>query len=384
MYLCRIIIYKKKEYIMRRTLIALSMLLGTTIVSAQSTVYFTSDISAEGLVKVYEALGRKPAEGDRVAVKISTGEPGGKNFLQPSLIKNLVQSVDGTIVECNTAYQGRRSGTAAHKQAARDHGFYDIADVDIMDEEGEMQIPVQDTKHMEHNIVGTHLANYDFMINLAHFKGHAIGGFGGVIKNASIGVASRGGKAYIHSAGRTTSPSAMWGLMDNQDGFLECMAAATQAVHNYFSNGEKVLYINVMNNLSVDCDCSSNPASPQMKDVGILASLDPVALDKACLDIVFNHSNTTGDTSAPLVQRINRQHGTWAVEYGEKIGLGSQTYNLIDIDNTDGISGTQGTPIYNVYTLDGVKVRDRATSMAGLEEGTYIVNGTKTLISDMK
>ncbi|MBR7125949.1 MAG: DUF362 domain-containing protein [Prevotella sp.] len=362
---------------MRKAFMTFVCVMGITTLAAQSTVYFTADISAEGLMKVYEALGRKPAEGDRVAVKISTGEPGGKNFLQPSLIKDLVQSVDGTIVECNTAYQGRRSGTAAHKQAARDHGFYDIANVDIMDEEGEMEIPVQDTKHMKHNIVGTHLSNYDFMINLAHFKGHAIGGFGGVIKNASIGVASRNGKAYIHSAGRTTSPSAMWGLMDNQDGFLECMAAATQAVHNYFSNGEKILYINVMNNLSVDCDCSSNPAAPQMKDVGILASLDPIALDKACLDIVFNHTNTTGDTSAPLAQRINRQHGTWAVEYGEKIGLGSQSYELIDIDNTNGIANAEGQPVYNVYTMDGVKVRDRAVTLAGLEKGTYIINGVK-------
>lgn len=363
------------------TVVALSVMAVT--MNAQSNVYFTKEITPEGLVKVYEALGLKPNENNRVAVKISTGEPGGKNFLQPSLIKDLVQLVDGTIVECNTAYQGQRSGTANHKQAARDHGFYDIASVDIMDEEGEMQIPVQDTKHMKHNIVGKHLANYNFMINLAHFKGHAIGGFGGVIKNASIGVASRNGKAYIHSAGRTTSPNAMWGLMDNQDGFLECMAAATQAVHNFFSEGDSILYINVMNNLSVDCDCSSRPAAPQMKDVGILASLDPVALDKACLDIVFNHTNTTGDTSAPLVQRINRQHGTWAVEYGEQIGLGSQTYNLIDIDNADGIGSTaieKGTALYNVYSLDGAKLLDRATSLTSLAPGTYIINGEKQVV----
>ena len=368
----------------KKLLTMVGVLAVVATMNAQSTVYFTKEITPEGLVKVYEALGRKPSEENRVAVKISTGEPGGKNFLQPSLIKDLVQLVDGTIVECNTAYQGRRSGTANHKQAARDHGFYDIAEVDIMDEEGEMQIPVQDTKHMKHNIVGSHLAKYNFMINLAHFKGHAIGGFGGVIKNASIGVASRNGKAYIHSAGRTTSPNAMWGLMDNQDGFLECMAAATQAVHNYFGSGDSILYINVMNNLSVDCDCSGNPAKPQMKDIGILASLDPVALDKACLDLVFNHANTTGDTSAPLVQRINRQHGTWAVEYGEQIGLGSQTYNLIDIDNADDIDNTVadkgGAALYNVYSLDGVKLLDRATSLATLTPGTYIINGEKQVI----
>ena len=299
-------------------------------VVAQSKVYFTKDISPEGLVKVYKALGRK-AKG-RVAVKISTGEPGGKHFLQPSLIKDLVQKVDGTIVECNTAYNGPRFNTESHKKAARDHGFYDIADVDIMDETGDLKIPVQDTTRMKYNIVGANMANYDFMINLAHFKGHQMGGFGGVLKNASIGVASRSGKTYIHSAGRIEDVKKIWRYTNDQDGFIECMAAAAQAVHNYFDNGKKILYINVMNNLSIDCDCNGNPAAPQMKDVGILASLDPVALDKACLDIVFGHESKEGDTSEPLIKRINSLHGTWIVEYAEKIGLGSQTYKLIDID----------------------------------------------------
>ena len=265
-------------------------------------------------------------------MKISTGEPGGKHFLQPSLIKDLVQKVDGTIVECNTAYNGPRFNTESHKKAARDHGFYDIADVDIMDETGDLKIPVQDTTRMKYNIVGANMANYDFMINLAHFKGHQMGGFGGVLKNASIGVASRSGKTYIHSAGRIEDVKKIWRYTNDQDGFIECMAAAAQAVHNYFDNGKKILYINVMNNLSIDCDCNGNPAAPQMKDVGILASLDPVALDKACLDIVFGHESKEGDTSEPLIKRINSLHGTWIVEYAEKIGLGSQTYKLIDID----------------------------------------------------
>lgn len=315
---------------MKKILFCLFFVVGVMSVVAQSKVYFTKDISPEGLVKVYKALGRK-AKG-RVAVKISTGEPGGKHFLQPSLIKDLVQKVDGTIVECNTAYNGPRFNTESHKKAARDHGFYDIANVDIMDETGDLKIPVQDTTRMKYNIVGANMANYDFMINLAHFKGHQMGGFGGVLKNASIGVASRSGKTYIHSAGRIEDVKKIWRYTNDQDGFIECMAAAAQAVHNYFDNGKKILYINVMNNLSIDCDCNGNPAAPQMKDVGILASLDPVALDKACLDIVFGHESKEGDTSEPLIKRINSLHGTWIVEYAEKIGLGSQTYKLIDID----------------------------------------------------
>ena len=293
-------------------------------------VYMTKDISPEGLVKVYEALGRE-AKG-RVAVKISTGEPGGHNFLQPALIADLVKKVDGTIVECNTAYGGRRSTTEEHLKAAREHGFFDIADVDIMDSEGEIHIPVKDSTHIKYDIVGSHLANYDFMINLAHFKGHAMGGFGGVLKNQSIGVASANGKAYIHTAGVVQTPEKLWGHIDNQDGFLESMAAAAQAVHDYFGNGERILYINVMNNLSVDCDCDSHPADPKMKDIGILSSLDPVALDQACLDLVFSVKPSDGDDNGPLIERIRSRHGTHTVDYAEKIGLGSRKYSLVSID----------------------------------------------------
>ena len=293
-------------------------------------VYMTKDISPEGLVRVYEALGRE-ANG-RVAVKISTGGPGGHNFLQPALIADLVKKVDGTIVECNTAYGGRRSTTEEHLKAAREHGFFDIADVDIMDSEGEIHIPVKDSTHIKYDIVGSHLANYDFMINLAHFKGHAMGGFGGVLKNQSIGVASANGKAYIHTAGVVQTPEELWGHIDNQDGFLESMAAAAQAVHDYFGNGEKILYINVMNNLSVDCDCDSHPADPKMKDIGILSSLDPVALDQACLDLVFSVKPSDGDDNCPLIERIRSRHGTHTVDYAEQIGLGSRKYNLVSID----------------------------------------------------
>ena len=293
-------------------------------------VYMTTDISAEGLVRVYEALGVEAT--GKVAVKISTGEPGGKNYLKPELIKELVQKVGGTIVECNTAYAGRRNTTEAHLEAAREHGFFDIANVDIMDAEGEIKIPVKDTTHIKYNIVGKNLANYDFMINLAHFKGHAMGGFGGVLKNQSIGNASSRGKAYIHSAGRNEEVAKIWKFTDDQIGFLESMAAAAQSVHDYFGNGERIVYINVMNNMSIDCDCDSHPADPLLKDVGILASTDPVALDKACLDIVFNIEPTEGNDNGPLLERIASKHGTHIVDYAETIGLGSKSYELVNID----------------------------------------------------
>lgn len=293
-------------------------------------VYMTTDISPEGLVRVYEAVGREAT--GRVAVKISTGEPGGKNFLQPALIKNLVQQVNGTIVECNTAYKGRRNTTEAHLEAAREHGFFDIANVDIMDANGDIVIPVQDTTHIKYNRVGANIENYDFMINLAHFKGHAMGGFGGVLKNQSIGVASSAGKAYIHSAGHTEDLNEFWNHIGDQIGFLESMAAAAQSVHEYFGEGEKILYINVMNNMSIDCDCDAHPDAPLLKDIGILASTDPVALDQACLDLVFAVEPTEGNDNQPLLERIKSRHGTHIVDYAEKIGLGSKTYELIDID----------------------------------------------------
>lgn len=295
---------------------------------AQSKVYFTKEITPEALVRIYKALGVKAT--GHVAVKISTGEAGGHNYLKPTLIRNLVDEVGGTIVECNTAYPGKRNTTEAHWQTIHDHGFDSIFAVDLMDEEGNLRIPVQDKKHIKYDIVGSHLPYYDFMINLAHFKGHAMGGFGGVLKNASIGVASSDGKAYIHTAGKVQSQETAWQNLPEQDAFLESMAAAAQAVHNWF--GGKIIYINVMNNLSVDCDCDSHPADPKMKDVGILASTDPVALDKACLDIVFNHKATEGDDNKPLIERINRQHGTYIVDYAAKIGLGSMKYQIIEIE----------------------------------------------------
>ena len=316
-----------------KMIVAALLLMMSAAAFGQSKVYMTKEITPESLVKIYKALGVE-AKG-RVAVKISTGEGGNTHYLKPTLIRQLVDEVNGTIVECNTAYGGSRQDPKKHWETIHEHGFDSIFAVDLMDEFGQIRIPVQDKKHLKYNIVGEHLANYDFMINLAHFKRHAMGGFGGVMKNASIGVASTAGKCYIHSAGKTDDPKLAWGpdylaAGKTQDNFLESMAAAAQAVHNYFDG--KVVYINVMNNMSVDCDCDGHPAKPELKDMGIMASLDPVALDQACLDKVFNYQGKPGDDNKPLIQRINRQHGTYITDYAEQIGLGSKKYVLINID----------------------------------------------------
>lgn len=286
-----------------------------------SKVYMFAEISSNNLVKIYEALDLEAT--GKVAVKLSTGELGGHNFLQPALIKDLVQKINGTIVECNTAYGGGRSNTAAHLQAAEDHGFTAIAPVDIMDAEGEVELPVSRGKHLTRDIVGSHYLNYDFTVVLSHFKGHAMGGFGGAIKNMSIGIASSNGKRYIHSAGAS---STSWGN-PAQDDFLESMAEAAKAVANHCGN--KILYISVANNLSVDCDCDSHPADPQMGDIGILASLDPVALDKACTDLVRSSED---HGKIHLIERIDSRHGMHTLDYAESIGLGSQKYELIKLD----------------------------------------------------
>ena len=295
-------------------------------------VYFTSQITPESLVSIYDALGVTIPENARVAIKISTGESQQTNHLRPDFIAPLVNHVNGRLVECNTAYGGNRATTEDHLKAIEQRGY---VNVDIMDAEDTIHLPVTDTKWIKYDIVGSHLANYDFMINLAHFKGHVMGGFGGVLKNQSIGVASSAGKAYIHSAGVTDDVVECWKHTANQDGFLESMAAAAQAVHNYFKqDGRNIVYINVMNNMSIDCDCNAHPAAPVLKDMGILASTDPVALDKACLDLVFGHESVSGDDADPLIERIKSKHGTHIVEYAEQLGLGSTTYRLINLDET--------------------------------------------------
>lgn len=369
----------------KKALAALVMCLSITTGMAQNPtepakVYFTSEITPETLLSMFKALGVTP-EGN-VAVKISTGESAQSNHLRPELIGTLVKDVKGTIVECNTAYGGNRSNTANHRRAIEQRGYGEIATVDIMDEEGGMNLPMQDTKWFSENLVGGHLANYDFMINLAHFKGHAMGGFGGVLKNQSIGIATPDGKTRIHTAGAYSDPRYVFQQPHGQDAFLESMAGAAQSVHNYFKGKKGIVYINVMNNLSVDCDCDGHPHAPEMKDIGILASLDPVALDKACLDLVYNHEPTAGDNNRPLVQRIDSRHGTHIVDYAEQIGLGTKSYELIDITNSSGINDivADGVRKYNVYDLKGVKVLSNADNLSSLAPGVYIVNGKKQIV----
>lgn len=283
-------------------------------------VFFKQSITSAGLVKIYEALNRSVS--GKVAVKISSGEPGGHNFLSPELIAPLVSEVNGTIVECNTAYGGGRSNTASHLQAMQDHGFTAIAPVDIMDADGTMSLPVAGGAHLKEDVVGSHFSNYDFVVNLAHFKGHAMGGFGGVIKNMSIGIASSMGKSLIHSAGKETTG---FGMNTPQDDFLESMAEAAKGVSDYL--GGNILYIDVMNKLSVDCDCDSHPADPTMVDIGILASLDPVAVDQACVDLVY-----AAPDGQDLIARMESRHAIHTLEHAEEIGLGSRRYELVDID----------------------------------------------------
>lgn len=284
-------------------------------------VYIFYEISSENLVKIYRVLGREAT--GRVAVKLSTGEPGGHNFLQPALIGDLVREVNGTIVECNTAYGGGRSDTEAHFKAAEEHGFTAVAPVDIMDAEGETRLPVEGGRHIEYDIVGSHFPDYDFTLVLSHFKGHAMAGFGGALKNISIGIASSNGKRWIHSAGTSTTS---WGSPSQED-FLETMAEAAKAVTDHC--GDRILYISVANNLSVDCDCDSSPADPEMGDIGILASLDPVALDMACTDLVRSSED---HGKVHLIERIDSRQGMHTLEYAERIGIGSRQYELVELD----------------------------------------------------
>ena len=272
---------------------------------------------------VYEALNWSPT--GNVAVELSTGEPPAKNNLRPELIQNLVQSVDGTIVECNTAYGGSRAETAIHYQVAEDHGFTAIADFQILDENGFMTLPVEGGTRLTENYVGAAFADYDSYLVLSHFKGHAMAGYGGAIKNISIGLGSSQGKCWIHSGG--TSLTSAWG--GQQDAFLESMAEAGKSVSDYLGNGERIVYVNVMNRLSVDCDCDGNPAEPDMHDIGILASTDPAALDQACIDLIYAQRDGDG---ASLVNRIESRNGLHTLEHAENIGLGSRTYQLVNID----------------------------------------------------
>ena len=292
-------------------------------------VYFTHDISPEGLATAYKALGR-PLEGRKVAVKISTGEAGNNHYLKPELIGPLVQSLHGDIVECNTAYAGKRMHTAAHRKVIADHGFNDIAKVVIMDEFAETELPTPaGSVHLKSDRVGAALTNYTGFVILNHFKGHQMGGFGGALKNLSIGCASTVGKTRIHTAGRTDDNAQMWPKIAEtpQVEFIESMAEAAGAVVDYM--GDRAVYISVMNNISIDCDCNGHPAKPEMADVGILASLDPVALDRACVALVYA---SDPKTSASLRARMEKQLGPHILDHADRLGYGSKTYRLLSLD----------------------------------------------------
>lgn len=308
----------------------------------KAQVYYTPEISPGNLVKLYEALGVNVS--GKVGIKLSFGEPGNPNYLKPDLIKDLVHKVNGTLIEANTAYGGGRGETAAHLAVAKDHGFADLAPIDILDAEGEMEIPIKNGKNITVDIVGKNLANYDYIINLAHFKGHGVAGFGGVLKNQAIGIASVAGKAYIHTAGLTKdakklmqcwspTPPADIDIVAIQDNFLESMAEAAQAVEDYLrtrtGHQNPILYINIMNNLSRDCDCDAEPETPLLPDMGMMASLDPVALDQASVDLIYQSEAAGRDA---FVERIETQNAQHILEYAEKIGLGTRGYKITKLD----------------------------------------------------
>lgn len=294
----------------------------------KAKVYFTEEISPTALLQIYHAMGAKLK--GKVAVKISTGEPGGHNFLQPELIQGLVQELNGTIVECNTAYEGRRNTFQGHWKAIEEHGFSAIAPCDIMDEDGETAIPVKNGYHLNENYVGSHLKNYDSMLMLSHFKGHAMGGFGGALKNMSIGVASAHGKSHIHCSGSWDGTFENLFTADH-DSFLESMADADSAVMDFMGR-ENIIYINVANRLSVDCDCDAHPHDPEMADIGIFASSDPVALDQACVDAVYNSSDPG---KAALIERMESRNGIHTVETAAALGLGSREYEIVKLQTPE-------------------------------------------------
>ena len=285
----------------------------------KSKVYFTKDITPEAVLRLYGALGADLP--GKVAVKLHSGEVGNQNFIRPDFWQPMVQKVNGTIVECNTAYEGKRNTTAAHWETMDQHGWTKIATVDIMDEEGELELSVEGGKKIQKNFVGAHLKNYDSMLVLTHFKGHPMGGFGGSLKNISIGIASSHGKAYIHGVGDV---EAFW--TSDHDSFLESMADAAKSIVQFFDG--KIAYINVMKNMSVDCDCCAVAEDPKMADIGMLASLDPVALDQACVDLVYQ-SDDPGRSH--LIERMESRNGIHTVEAAAELGIGSREYELVEI-----------------------------------------------------
>ena len=293
----------------------------------KSKVFFTKEITPESLIKIYEALGVELK--GRLGIKVSSGERGSKGYLKKDLIEPLVKKLNGTIIECNTAYPGARTNKTDHLEVLKEHEFTSFADVDIMDGDGEFKIPVHNGKHLKYDIVGENFKNYDSILNLAHGKGHTMGGFGANLKNQSIGIASRNGKAYIHSCGKCENPDECWGSPHEQIDFIESMAEAATAVADYLKeNNKPIVYITVANAISLDCDCDSHQGDPVIGDIGIFGSIDPVANDQAFLDAIWA---TQEEGSKDIQERIDTRLGRHITEYAEGLGLGSCEYELIEL-----------------------------------------------------
>lgn len=291
----------------------------------KAKVYFTKEITPESVIKMYETLGLK-LQG-KVAVKLHSGEQGNQNYLKPEFVQKIVEYVNGTVVECNTAYNGERNTTEKHKKLLDEHGWTKYFNVDLLDAEGpDKELDVQNGKVLTKNYLGKNIVNYDSMLVLSHFKGHPMGGYGGALKQLSIGCASSEGKSWIHSAGKSKNQYEIWDNLPEQDKFLEAMADAASSVHNLFK--DKIIYINIMCNLSVDCDCCAVAEDPCMKDIGILASTDPIAIDQACIDLVYN-SNDKGKEH--FIERVETRHGIHTIEAASELGFGTREYELIEI-----------------------------------------------------
>lgn len=293
----------------------------------KSIVYFTKDISSSGVKRIFEKL--NPVLGEKIAIKLHSGEKGNQNFLRPEFWEELIDSLNGVVVECNTAYPGARNTTQKHRQLISEHGWDQYFKFDLLDAEGpDLELPIPNGKVIKVDYVGKNIVDYDSMLVLSHFKGHPMGGYGGALKQLSIGVASSNGKAYIHSAGKVKDQKTVWNNIAPQLSFLEAMADAASAVHNYFKG--HIAYINVMKNMSVDCDCCENAEDPCMQDIGILASLDPVAIDQACIDLVKAAKDDSGQ--AHFLERVNSRHGEHTIEAAADLGFGSREYELVNID----------------------------------------------------
>ena len=291
----------------------------------KTKVYFIKEITPENIIKAYEMVGKKLT--GNVAVKMHSGEKDNKNYLKPEFVKDMINYVNGTVVECNTAYPGARNSTEKHRELIKEHEWEKYFPFDLLDAEGpDMKLDIPNGKVLKENYVGKNLVNYDSLLVLSHFKGHAMGGYGGALKQLSIGCASSAGKTLIHTAGKVSDQNEMFNNLPEQDKFLESMADAASSVVNYFKGN--AVYINIMKNISIDCDCDGNASAPCMKDIGILASLDPIAIDQACLDLVYNSKDPGKEK---LINRIESLHGVHTIEASEELGFGTREYELINV-----------------------------------------------------